>query len=110
MFKLLFPLVYERYLARQIYLSFGFILFALISIFLFFDVLAEIRDATNTYTSLLVFVVIGLKIPSRMVEIAPVAALISGIYTCATLASSSEFTIFRVAGLQPKAEIGRAHV
>ena len=106
MFKLLFPLVYERYLAKQIYLSFGFILFALISIFLFFDVLAEIRNATNTYTSLLIFAVIGLKIPSRMVEIAPVAALISGIYTCATLASSSEFTIFRVAGLQPKAALG----
>ncbi len=37
MWHKLFPLVYERYLAKQIYLAFVFILFALISLFIFFD-------------------------------------------------------------------------
>ena len=50
MWHKLFPLVYERYLAKQIYLSFLFILFALVSLFIFFDFIAEMSDVMGNYT------------------------------------------------------------
>ena len=61
MWQKLFPLVYERYLAKQIYLSFAFILFALTSLFVFFDFIAEIRDTNNTYSVALAFLTVLMR-------------------------------------------------
>jgi lipopolysaccharide export system permease protein len=102
MWHKLFPLVYERYLAKQIYLAFVFILFALISLFIFFDFIAEMGDTTNTYTVLLAFITVLLRVPSRLVEIMPIAGLIAGIYVMANMAAQSEYTILRIAGLDTK--------
>ena len=102
MWQRLFPLVYERYLAKQIYLAFTFILFALISLFIFFDFIAEMGDTTNTYTVLLAFITVLLRVPSRLVEIMPIAGLIGGIYVRANMAAQSEYTILRMAGLDTR--------
>jgi lipopolysaccharide export system permease protein len=91
--------VYERYLAKQIYLAFVFILFALISLFIFFDFITEMGDVMNTSSVLLTFIIVLLRVPSRLVEIMPIAGLIGGIYVMANMASQSEYTILRVAGL-----------
>lgn len=98
----LFPKIYERYFAKQIYASFGFILFALVALFLFFDVLSELGSVNAKYTLPLALLHVLLKAPSRMVEIIPIAGLIGSIYVFAMMASHSEFTIFRVAGLDIK--------
>jgi lipopolysaccharide export system permease protein len=98
----LFPKIYERYFAKQIYVSFGFILFALVALFLFFDVLSELGSVNAKYTLPLALLHVLLKAPSRMVEIIPIAGLIGSIYVFAMMASQSEFTIFRVAGLDIK--------
>ncbi len=98
----LFPKIYERYFAKQIYVSFGFILFALVALFLFFDVLSELGSVNAKYTLPLALLHVLLKAPSRMVEIIPIAGLIGSIYIFAMMASQSEFTIFRVAGLDIK--------
>ncbi|MDP3620404.1 MAG: LPS export ABC transporter permease LptG [Polynucleobacter sp.] len=95
----LFPLIYERYLAKQIYAAFGFILFALVALFLFFDILSELGSVNQQYTLLIALGHVLLKAPSRIVEIIPIAGLIGSIYVFAMLASQSEFTIFRIAGL-----------
>ena len=95
----LFPYIYERYLAKQIYAAFGFILFALVALFLFFDVLAELSSVNQQYTLFLALGHVLLKAPSRIVEIIPIAGLIGSIYVFAMLASQSEFTILRIAGL-----------
>lgn len=95
----LFPYIYERYLAKQIYAAFGFILFALVALFLFFDVLAELGSVNNQYTLFHALSHVLLKAPSRIVEIIPIAGLIGSIYVFAMLASQSEFTILRIAGL-----------
>jgi lipopolysaccharide export system permease protein len=97
--SLLFPYIYERYLAKQIYAAFGFILFALVALFLFFDVLAELSSVNQQYTLFLALGHVLLKAPSRIVEIIPIAGLIGSIYVFAMLASQSEFTILRIAGL-----------
>jgi len=47
----LFPKIYERYFAKQIYASFGFILFALVALFLFFDVLSELGSVNAKYNA-----------------------------------------------------------
>jgi len=98
----LFPKIYERYFAKQIYVSFGFILFALVALFLFFDVLSELGSVNAKYTLPLALLHVLLKAPNRMVEIIPIAGLIGSIYVFAMMASQSEFTIFRVAGLDIK--------
>ena len=105
MWHKLFPLVYERYLAKQIYLSFVCVLFALISLFIFFDFITEIGDTTNTYTVLLAFITVILRVPSRLVEIMPIAGLIAGIYVMANMAAQSEYTILRIAGLDAGVEV-----
>jgi lipopolysaccharide export system permease protein len=99
MLSLLFPKIYEQYLARQIYLIFTFILFALISLFIFFDYLNELNTLMGNYTNYLAFIHILLKAPGRLVEIIPIAGLIGSIYVFAQMASQSEFTILRMAGL-----------
>ena len=98
----LFPKIYERYFAKQIYISFGFILFALVALFLFFDILSELGSVNAKYTLPLALLHVLLKAPSRIVEIIPIAGLIGSIYVFAMMASQSEFTIFRVAGLDIK--------
>ena len=96
---LLFPKIYEKYLARQIYTNFFFILFALIALFIFFDYLNEVNNLRGNYTNYLAFIHILLKSPSRLVELIPMAGLIGAIYVFAQMASQSEFTILRMAGL-----------
>jgi lipopolysaccharide export system permease protein len=100
--KLLFPYIFERYLAKQIYAAFGFILFALVALFLFFDTLSEIGSVKGGYTLPLALLHVLLKAPSRISEIIPIAGLIGSIYVFAMLASQSEFTILRIAGLDIK--------
>ncbi|QWE25242.1 LPS export ABC transporter permease LptG [Polynucleobacter sp. AP-Elch-400A-B2] len=97
--KYLFPYIFERYLARQIYVAFGFILFALVALFLFFDILSELGSVKGQYTLPLALLHVLLKAPSRISEIIPIAGLIGSIYVFAMLASQSEFTILRIAGL-----------
>ena len=99
MMRWLFPKIYERYLARQIYLIFGFTLFALIALFVFFDFINEMGQIRGNYTTIVAFTHIFLKAPGRLVEIIPIAGLIGGIYVFALMASQSEFTILRMAGL-----------
>ena len=97
--KYLFPYIFERYLAKQIYAAFGFILFALVALFLFFDILSELGSVKGQSTLPLALLHVLLKAPSRISEIIPIAGLIGSIYVFAMLASQSEFTILRIAGL-----------
>jgi len=87
--KLLFPFIYERYLAKLIYSAFGFILFALVALFLFFDILSELGSVNGAYTLPLALLHVLLKAPSRISEIIPIAGLIGSIYVFAMLASQS---------------------
>ncbi len=96
---LLFPKIYEKYLARQIYANFFFILFALTVLFIFFDYLNEVNNLRGNYSNSLAFIHILFKSPSRLVELIPMAGLIGAIYVFAQMASQSEFTILRMAGL-----------
>lgn len=94
--------VYERYFARLIYGVFAFILFAVLALFVFFDMLNELESVQGGYTSLVAFFHVMLQAPTRIYEVLPIAVLISAIYVFSQLASQSEYTIFRVAGLNTR--------
>lgn len=94
--------VYERYFGRLIYGVFAFILFAVLALFVFFDMLSELESVNAQYTSLIAFFHVMLQAPTRIYEVLPIAVLISAIYVFSQLASQSEYTIFRVAGLNTR--------
>ncbi|MGS0896616.1 LPS export ABC transporter permease LptG [Burkholderia stagnalis] len=92
--------LYEKYFARQIYITFVFILFAFSGLFFFFDLINELNSVGHgNYKFGYAVLRVALQTPSRFYEIIPVAALISAIYVFAQMAANSEFTIFRVSGL-----------
>ncbi len=94
--------VYERYFGRLVYGVFAFILFAVLSLFVFFDMLSELESVSGQYTSLIALFHVLLQAPTRVYEVLPIAVLISAIYVFSQLASQSEYTIFRVAGLNTR--------
>ncbi|CAM2177052.1 lipopolysaccharide export system permease protein [Paraburkholderia sacchari] len=92
--------IYEKYFARQVYVSFVFILFAFSGLFFFFDLINELNSVGHgNYKFMYAVLRVSLQAPSRLYEIIPVAALISAIYVFAQMAANSEYTIFRVSGL-----------
>ncbi|MBY4697389.1 LPS export ABC transporter permease LptG [Burkholderia latens] len=92
--------LYEKYFARQIYITFVFILFAFSGLFFFFDLINELNSVGHgNYKFGYAVLRVALQTPSRFYEIIRVAALISAIYVFAQMAANSEFTIFRVSGL-----------
>lgn len=99
--------IYERYLARQVYLAFLFNLFAFSGLFFFFDLIGELNSVgRGQYSFMWAVLRVLLQTPSHFYEIIPVAALISAIYVFAQMASSSEWTILRVSGLSPYRALG----
>ncbi|MFX1802799.1 LPS export ABC transporter permease LptG [Paraburkholderia sp. A1RO-5] len=92
--------IYEKYFARQVYVSFVFILFAFSGLFFFFDLINELNSVGHgNYKFMYAVLRVSLQAPSRLYEIIPVAALIAAIYVFAQMAANSEYTIFRVSGL-----------
>ena len=93
----------RRYLGREVAQATGFVLLALLSIFAFFDVVAQLDDVgQNGYTLRAALIFVLLSQPSRVYELMPIAALIGTIYALSKLASSSEFTIMRVSGMSTR--------
>jgi len=94
----------RRYLMRELVRSTGFILFALLALFAFFDLLAQIDDLRpGAYTLPAALAYVGLSLPSRTYELMPIAALIGAIFALSQLATNSEFTIMRVSGMSTRA-------
>jgi lipopolysaccharide export system permease protein len=88
-----------RYIGRDVLLSTLLLFVALLGLFTFFDLIAEMRDVGRggyTLTTALLFVT--LNIPSRIYELFPVAALIGTLLAVAQLVATSEFTVMRASG------------
>lgn len=93
----------QRYLGREIATATVFVLFALLAIFAFFDLVAQLDDVGRAgYTLQAALLYVLLSQPARMYELMPIAALIGTIYALSKLAASSEFTIMRVSGMSTR--------
>ncbi|MDL2058680.1 LPS export ABC transporter permease LptG [Mesosutterella sp. AGMB02718] len=93
--------VITRHLTAQIFLATALVLLALIGLFLFFDLIAQVGKIGTRYSLAQAFLITALEIPSRLYEVMPIAVLLGAVYTLSRWASTSEFTILRVAGLSP---------
>jgi lipopolysaccharide export system permease protein len=95
-----------RLFSRDVYASVGIVLLAFLALFWFFDLINELGDiGEGGYKTSHALLFTLLHLPSRLYELMPVAALIGGVYAMARLASNSEFTILRGAGLGPLAAL-----
>jgi lipopolysaccharide export system permease protein len=89
-----------RYLNREIASAVLFVLIAFLCLMGFFDFIAELADiGRGGYKLQHALMFVALNLPGHIYEIAPVAVLIGAVYALAQLASRSEFTAMRAAGL-----------
>ena len=93
--------VLTRHVAKEVLIATLFVLVALVALIAFFDLVSQARNIGNRYSLSMALFLTMLKLPSRLYEVMPIAALLGAIYTMSRLASNSEFTIMRVAGLSP---------
>jgi len=97
----------RRYLWWEIASASLFVLFALLALFLFFDMVAQLDEIGRRgfrFRDALFYV--ALTLPSRTYELMPIATLIGTIYTLSKLAANSEFTIMRVSGMSTRRLMG----
>jgi lipopolysaccharide export system permease protein len=81
----------------------GFVLFALLALFSFFELINQLDDVGRAgYQLREVFIYVLLILPTRTYELMPIAALIGTIYALSKLASNSEFTIMRISGMSTR--------
>ena len=93
--------VLTRHVAKEVLIATLFVLVALVALIAFFDLVSQARNIGNRYSISMALFLTMLKLPSRLYEVMPIAARLGAVYTMSRLASNSEFTIMRVAGLSP---------
>lgn len=98
--------VLTRHVAKEVLIATLFVLVALVALIAFFDLVSQARNIGNRYSISMALFLTMLKLPSRLYEVMPIAALLGAVYTMSRLASNSEFTIMRVAGLSPFRQAG----
>ncbi len=95
----------HRLIHRECYRSIGLITLGFLSLFVFLDMVDELRNVSaysdKGYQIQHAFLLVLLNTPSHIYELLPICVLIGAIYVMARLASSSEFTILRTGGLAP---------
>jgi lipopolysaccharide export system permease protein len=92
--------VFERYLAREIYLGTLLVLAAFLALFSFFDLVHELSDlGKGGYQLQHALAYVALTMPGRAYELFPVAVLIGTLYALTMLARHSEITVLRASGL-----------
>ncbi len=92
----------RRLLYAEIAKAVAFVAVGFLSLFFFFDFVAELAKAREEgYTPLHGALYSLLQLPDHLYELAPIAILIGAIYALASMSQSSEFTILRTSGLGP---------
>jgi lipopolysaccharide export system permease protein len=93
-------LVFERYLAREIYAATALVLAAFLALFAFFDLVHELADlGKGNYQLHHAIGYVLLTLPGYVYELFPIAVLIGTLYALTLLARHSEITVLRAAGL-----------
>jgi lipopolysaccharide export system permease protein len=89
-------------LYRDIAGSVGFVALAFLSLFFFIDIVDDLDQVGSRGRTIWdVVLAAAYALPNHFYELIPIALLIGCIYSLATLAQSSQFTILRTSGLGP---------
>ena len=92
--------ILNRYLSHEIIGSTLFVLFGLLLLFSFFDLIGELGQlGKGGYHLPKVMLYVLLTMPGHIYELLPIAALIGTLFALSRLVQNSEFTVMRVSGL-----------
>ncbi|MES2423097.1 MAG: LPS export ABC transporter permease LptG [Pseudomonadota bacterium] len=96
----------RRLIYGEVLASFGFVTLGFLALFFFFDFVDELQDigkgsVNGAYQLSHALLYVGMRIPTHLYELMPIAVLIGTIFVMARLAQSSEYTILRTSGLGP---------
>ena len=92
--------LYERYIARELFAAISLVLLALLALYGFFDVIESLKDVgRGDFGVGHAFSYVLLRLPGRIYELMPIAALIGALYALSALARHSEITVLRASGM-----------
>ncbi len=90
----------DRYIGVRFIQGFLLVIFILVSLFSFLELVAQLDDiGKGNYQLLDVFVYIGLTIPRRVLDMVPMAALLGSIIALGMLADNNELIVMQASGL-----------
>ena len=99
--------VYERYIRAEVFSATSLVLVAFLMLFGFFDLIGEVRAiGQGSYQLADAVFYVGLTMPGRLYELAPIAVLIGTLYALTSLARHSEITVLRASGLSNLSLLG----
>ena len=91
--------IIDRYIGKSVATGVFSVLLLLLVLMGFFELLAELDDVEKGYTTLKAFTYVALVLPRYAYELFPVATLLGSLIGLGTLASHSELTAMRAAGI-----------
>jgi lipopolysaccharide export system permease protein len=89
----------DRHIGRAVLLSIVAVMALLLVLVGFFEVIAELEDVAQGYTTLLAYGYVALTLPRYTYELFPIATLLGSLIGLGTLAGNSELMAMRAAGV-----------
>ncbi|MBD9485139.1 LPS export ABC transporter permease LptG [Pseudomonas sp. PDM14] len=89
----------DRYIGSSVFYAILAVLGIIVGLALLFAFIDELGDVSDTYGTFEALIYVLLTLPRRLYEMLPMAALIGCLIGLGTLASNSELTIMRAAGV-----------
>lgn len=89
----------DRYIGTSVFLAILSVLGIIVGLALLFAFIDELGDLSDSYGTLEALIYVVLTLPRRAYEMLPMAALIGCLIGLGSLASNSELTIMRAAGV-----------
>ena len=96
----------DRYIGLSVTLGVFSVLLSLLVLMGFFELLAELEDVNAAYTTAKAFTYVGLILPRYTYDLFPIATLLGSLIGLGALASHSELTAMRAAGISVGSIIG----
>jgi len=89
----------DRYIATQVLSSIFVVLLVVLGLDFVFAFMDEVKDASDNYTPQTILYYLALKIPGNFYEFLPLSSLVGCLIGLGMLASHSELTVMRAAGI-----------
>ncbi|RUR31466.1 LPS export ABC transporter permease LptG [Vreelandella andesensis] len=88
----------DRYIARNVLAAIIVVQFVLLGLDITIAYIGDLSDTQGDYSALDVLIYLGMRLPWRFYQYAPVAVLIGALIGLGSMASSNELTVMRAAG------------
>lgn len=89
----------DRYVGMSVFLAVCLVAFVLLGLDFAITFIEEVKKVNEQYTASTLIQVLGLRVPGKFAEYLPVSSLIGTLVGLGALASTSEITVMRAAGI-----------